>query len=522
MPRFSCHVARLPGVTLRTAPPARWEAWRLWLAALPVLPFLSVVALTGLANLRTLPGAARAVITVYVVCQQLAALLTPTPLSSSLLALARSALLLGLVGLGARWGSERFWRPLGVGLAVVFGVAVLSTLTLLGGQLLTQRLSHPYYTPISLGIAGAFGVWLALFAGGARAWRWALGGAALLTLLLSGSRGPLLTLTVGIVAGLLVAARGRAARRTVLGIALGVALLGLLPSVPVLSRLASTDATSRDVVWQDVLSVVRAHPVGGVGAYGLGAALAPPGSSCHLWYALEARGYVCPAWLARAGQPWLIAHNGAMQQLAEGGAIGTFGLFLLLGAVIVGALIRRDAFVASVVFGLLAGNLNDNVTLLPSPFFAELFWLAAGVTLRDFSWSRLPVGAASGALALAVSAFPLIAAQLPAPGANQVRLVELDAARRWNEAGAPYVLHARLALPPGQFRVLLRDCTASCVTAATQLVEARGGAANVWLSSPIFSRPVQRLQLRVLRGTSPPWAITPLLSAEWTVVGKEP
>lgn len=512
-------------MTVETAPSARPETWwRLWLAALPVLPFLSVAGLAGWSQLNTLSSAARAVLVVYVLCQQLAALFTPAPLLSSLLALARSALMLGLIGLGARWASTRFWPPLGLGLVIVFGVALLSTLTLPAGQLLTQRLAHPYYTPISLGVAGVFGVWLALFTRGARAWRWALGLVGLLVLLLSGSRGPLLMLAVGTAAGLLTAARARTARLMALSLALGVVLIGLLPDAPVLSRLTSTDATSRDVVWQDTLSVLRAHPVGGVGPYRLGAVLAPPGGACHLWDALESRGYVCPAWLAQAGQPWLIAHNSVMQQLAESGVIGTFGLFLLLGTAAVGAVARRDPLVVSVVIGLLVGNLNDNVTLLPSPFFAEAFWLATGAALRDFAWPRLSAAISTGAMVLAVSAFPLVAAQLPPPTSNSPRLVGLDAERQLRPGDQePYVLHARLLLAPGTYRVLLRDCPESCVTTAVQTVAApSGGETDVWLSSPLSPQAVQRLQLRVLRGTSPPWAVTPLLSTEWSVRREAP
>ena len=44
-----------------------------------------------------------------------------------------------------------------------------------GSDVLLSRLGHPYMTPITLGLAGTLGIWLALFSRGGLVWRIPLG-----------------------------------------------------------------------------------------------------------------------------------------------------------------------------------------------------------------------------------------------------------------------------------------------------------------------------------------------------------
>ncbi|MEW6422712.1 MAG: O-antigen ligase domain-containing protein, partial [Deinococcota bacterium] len=159
-------------MTRPAAPPApaplRWIPP--WLAALPALYVISPLALLSLPWLRQLPRPAWWVLGFYALSQQLPALFSPEPFLASLLALGRTLLMLGLMGVGVALGDARQLRGMRWGLALVFLTALLYS-GLGGTDLVIGRLSHPYMTPITLGLAGALGVWLALFGAGRLWWR---------------------------------------------------------------------------------------------------------------------------------------------------------------------------------------------------------------------------------------------------------------------------------------------------------------------------------------------------------------
>ncbi|MFD1731404.1 hypothetical protein ACFSC4_10525 [Deinococcus malanensis] len=142
--------------------------------------------------------------------QQLPALLSPSPVEASLLALARTLLIAGLIGVGILLRRSDRLMPLGLGLLAVFATAVAVTLVS-GLPLLGQRLSHPYMTSITLGLAGACSLWLGLFGSGRKAWRLLLGAAGVAILLFSASRAPLLAALVGAGVGVLIRAERRLA-----------------------------------------------------------------------------------------------------------------------------------------------------------------------------------------------------------------------------------------------------------------------------------------------------------------------
>ncbi|MBB5234811.1 O-antigen ligase family protein [Deinococcus budaensis] len=496
--------------------------------ALPLIPGLGVLGLAGVRFWAGLHPVALQVFGWFALTQQVAALLTPDPLLASFLAAARSALLLGLLSLGSRLGSGRaLWPVLFGGVGVGLTALVTSEQFRLGG-LLSARLAHPYLTEVSLGILGTLGVLLSLFT--PMKWIWkvlgVLGFAGLL--LLSGSRGPLLMLGAGLAAGLLLSLTTRRARLTALAVGaalmvLGVAVLGQGQGPEFMARLLTLDSTGRDLVWLNTLTTIQNFPLGGVGPYLLGSTLADPVQTCTLWPTLAEAGYSCPAWLSALGQPWLIAHNGILQQLGESGVIGTAGLLLLWGTVLAATVRRRDPAAAALIAAILIGSLLDNTTLLPSPFFAEVFWLTAGMVLsregRVTSDSFVP-GSLTwrpllwGTSVLGIMGFPLLAA-LRVPSETPVRLVTLNA-DTLVVPNSPYRVYVRLEGAQGPYRLALRTCRTFCQTVAVQAFEVSQGRAEVWLEGQLVPS-AQRMNLLLLPGTAAPWSLRPLAAVQWSV-----
>ncbi|QFP78122.1 O-antigen ligase family protein [Deinococcus sp. AJ005] len=501
------------------APAPLWI--RVWLALLAPLYFFAPVAVFALPTLRRLPRPVWWVLGFYAVTQQLPALLTPEPLINSGLALARTLLMFSFVALGASLNSTRQLAPLGVGLAVVY-VTALGLTGIDGLNPLSQRLGHPYMTPITLGLAGAAGIWMALFAGGKLWWRVPLGTVALGILLLSGSRGPLLAALLGMALGFAV----RQSRRVALGILAGAALLaggfyaGTRLDLPAINRLSNSDTSGRDLVWNNALSVIRSEPISGVGSYRLGARLSPPGEKCTLWPAPDGTLAPCPAWIDRLGQPWLIAHNVTLQQLAETGPLGLLGLFVLLGVGVAAAWRQRDPLGIAVLAGLLVATANDNTLIVPGPFVGELFWVTIGSVLARMPQRSPAVGWAGGAAAaglLAALSFPLLVGALrPAP-TIKASLDALIAPRNVQDT-QNYQAFVRLNLPPGPYRVSLRACQSSCSTIITLPVTApaSGPTPLLKLGGNLYDTATQRVELLVYPGEGSVRP-QPLAQTSWTV-----
>ncbi|MHA0042725.1 O-antigen ligase family protein [Deinococcus sp. PEB2-63] len=488
----------------------------MWLALLAPLYVISPLALVGLANLNALPGAAKILLVVFVLSQQLPALLTETPLQASLSSLVRTLLTAGLVGMGASWQSSNRLMPISVGLVIVMGTAVL--MTLLGGiPLLSSRLSHPYMTPITLGLAGALCIWLALFGQASRAWRLFIGCAGVSVLLLSASRGPLLAAVIGVAAGLLVHS---SRRRVLMGVgaavllAAGISTLSVGEGNGLLTRLVQSDTNGRDLVWANALSAYQSAPLTGVGPYFLGRHLQSPGTSCELWTGPTGT-MTCPSWLKDIGSPWLIAHNGALHQLAETGPLGLAGLFILIGAVVLVAWRSRDALGTAVLSGLLVANMTDNTLIAPSAFYAETFWLIAGVQLsrtRELKFSQ----GLTGAALLALLAFPVWVAALSARPGPPGTLLFIRAPESVTTPQG-YTTYTSWRLVPGQYRLVLRSCLRSCAPVQVTSIDTRGRETiSLEITGSIRNVPLQNLQLQLYPATAGTDAL-PLATHEWSV-----
>jgi hypothetical protein len=516
-----------------------------WLAFLPLIPGLGLLGIVGLRDWRQLEPTALRVFWIFTAAQQCAALLTPSPVLASLTALARSAVILGLLALGARLRHGQALWPVVYGGFVVLLTSLVTSTQLRGGGVFAARLQHPYLTEVTLGVLGVLGILLCIFGPlpGFQGFKWnrAVRVAGVISfaglLLLSGSRGPIVMLLAGLLVAAAVSNVDMAERRAGAirswGFWLVGAVMGLVGIVTVLGhgagflgRLLSTDTTGRDLLWLNVIQTVAAHPFGGVGAYLFGSTLAHPRASCDLWPTLAEAGYQCPAWLAELGQPWLIAHNGVLQQLGESGVVGTAGLLLLWGVVIARLRSGRDSAAAALIVALLVGNFLDDTTVVPSPFFAELFWLAAGtqVAFRTSEsvadgpgrWNRIWPSLVAGSGILMVMGFPLWATLMPTSRPD-VRLDSLSA-DVLSSGKEPYRVHVQLSGKPGSYRLALRACAQYCQTVTVNPVSLGQAPQNIWLQGELSPTPVrQRLSLLLLPALTTPLKIKPLAQEQWTV-----
>ena len=357
-----------------------------WLIALtPVFPPLYLAAFGALGHLRTLPLTARYLLLFFASTQLVAALFTPRPLLSLGLAAARTLLILAMIATGVYLRESRNLRPLLWGQLVIFGTAWGYTLLTQGWAGIQERLGHPYYYVVSLGLVAVMALWITVFWRGGGWWRWPVGGAALATFLAAGSRGPLLALGVGSVAALAFA--GRARRWWVLlpaALVLGLAALTStldLPFKPI-ERLLNDQTSGREYVWRDAVQGWQVSPLGGVGAYQGGPYLTYLfKDGCQLTPTLARNDIACPEGLTRWSSVWLIAHNAWLHWLLETGVIGTLGLVTIMGYALWRAALMGDPLTVAVLYGFTAMNVVDVVIALPSQHFAELWWAVVGITL---------------------------------------------------------------------------------------------------------------------------------------------
>lgn len=504
----------------KTAPP-RWLP--LWLACLPATLIASPAAFLGLTFFRTLPRWLFPLLGFYTLTQVLPAVFAPEPGLALGGALLRTGLILGLLSLGAAMRQTERFRPLALGLIIVY-LTALGFNVVEGLDVFVSRLTHPYMTPITLGLAGALGIWLALFSKGHLAWRVLLGLMATAVLIFSGSRGPLLAALVGTLTAFALQRRQQALLVLLLaGLLAGASVtVGERLGINLLTRLTQTDTSGRDVVWSNTLSVIRAHPLTGVGSYRLGARLTPPGEPCAIFdtYQSQDKPPTCPPWLARLGNPWLIAHNIALQQLAETGPLGLLGLMVLLTAVTVVTLMGRDPFAVAVVTGLLVATVNDNTLLVPSPFFAEVFWLVAGTQLAavrhpSFGWKEGLLGVG---LSLMLCAPLWVARVLPSteksPIAARLSYFNAPATAKSKE---PYSVYVQFSVPDGKYRAVLKSCPNACVTLKTVEFYARSGQSDLMnMTSKVGTSGTRNLVLQLLPGKAT-FRFPVIAQKTWTV-----
>lgn len=343
------------------------------------------MALSCLRQLRTLPVTARYVLFFFASTQLIAALLTPRPLLSLGLAAGRTLLILAMIAAGVYLRDSRNLHPLLWGQLVIFVTAWGYTLSTQGLAGVQERLGHPYYYVVSLGLVAVVALWLIVFwKGGGLWWRLAAGFLALGTFLAAGSRGPLLALGVGSLAALAFMGRRRWWILLPGVLALGLATLTATLNLPLepVERLLNDQTTGREYVWRDAVEGWRTSPLGGVGPYQGGPYLTYLfKDGCQLTPTLERNDIACPESLSRWSSVWLIAHNAWLHWLLEAGVIGLLGLVVVMGYTLWRAVQLSDPFVLAVLFGYTAMNVVDVVIAVPSQHFAELWWVCVGISL---------------------------------------------------------------------------------------------------------------------------------------------
>ncbi|WP_168733468.1 O-antigen ligase family protein [Deinococcus sp. Arct2-2] len=441
----------------------------LWLGVLPLIPGAGLLSLLALPRFRRLPVGWRALLAAFLALQLLAALLSPQPLLSLPLALIRGGLVVALIVAGYMLGHTRAVRPVLLGYSVVALTAFATTVVLHPAAVFTTRLVHPYYTSVSLGLAGTLGLLLAVtWRGGPWVWRVVGGGLSLGMFLWSGSRGPLIALVAGLAAALVVGLRSQWKASLLALAGTAVLVLGLQTAVPggVTSRFLENTLNGRGIFWADALSAGRLHPWGGTGPYQLGPAFSTQYSdaSCKLWLPVQTYGLEggCPPALDALRGAWLIAHNTAFHLLGETGIIGLSGWLALMGALALAAWRCRDPLVNGVTWAILAMGLVDTPTFLPNVGHAELYWLLGGVgvalaqknLLADQPAPRLSPAAPLLALALLTYfTLPLWLERVrPSVRAGVPILRALTLPTRLT-AGENVTLFLKADLPQGKFRV---------------------------------------------------------------------
>ncbi len=504
-----------------SSPAPRWGP--AWLALLPALPFTGLFGVLGLREVRFFPALTRQLMIVFALSQLVPALLSPDPVLATGMAVLRTLLVVGLIGAGGLLNPAHS-RWIGVGVFVTILLAAAATLVQ-GSDLYVGRLQHPLFTSVTFGVLAAWGVWLAAFGPGGPLWRAVLGVSSVAAVVLSGSRSALLATAVGLVAAGVLQASRRPRRGALLaGVAVtalgALALLTFGRQLAPVAHLLQLDANGRQVIWTNSLAVQHSAPWTGVGPYRLGAALAIPGD-CQFLPTQSPTKQGCPAWFERLGSPWLVAHNGPLHGLVEGGPAGLAGTVILIAFALVTAVSRRDPLAVAALTGLLMTNVNDNTWLVPSPGIGELFWVCVGGQLRHLELrgdrpSRV-LGlrtAAVGSAAVLVMSVPLLlllrGTAQPAPGLHFFFAPPSAAAKG-------YRVMADLDLPDGTYLAAVNSCLGGTCRPLTS-APIRAADRHAWLDwtdLQLADAPVQTLQLLVF--SMKPDILRPLGEYRWTV-----
>ena len=357
-----------------------------WLIAfVPVFPPLYLIAFAALRYWRSLLPPARTIILIYLGTQALAALFTPQPLLSLILALLRGVFVVSLILSGAYLKRSRELHYLLPGLVIVLALAFLSTYFAHGSHWWQYRLIHPYYTQTSVGLVAALTLLIVIESRISLLWRFLIGLVALAALVLSGSRGALALFLVGEAAAVLMQEKRLYKTLVTSGVFAALILVIYKTANHVFSvrHLFYLGLSGRDRIWKGALAAIRSHPWGGVGPYQLGPWLDYRNGNFALWEGATALGFHFPAWAKKLNGAWLIAHDIFLHSLGESGVIGTLGFLALLCLIGYAVIRARDPLLAAIFFGYLVMGLVDNPIAVPSLFFAEVFWVAGGMALAQ-------------------------------------------------------------------------------------------------------------------------------------------
>lgn len=510
------------------------------LGLLPIIPPLALLSLWNLKDLKQLPKPWLTLLGVFLGTQLLAATLTPDPRLSVPLALARAALTVALLLTGYTLGTTRALRPALIGYALVALTAFATTLLLHPTEALNTRLIHPYYTSVSLGLAGTLGLLLAVTWQGGPLWWRTLGGLTSLSMFLwSGSRGPLIALIAGLIAALAVSLKSQWRPALIALTGAAALIFALQTNAPgglttnVTGRFMENTLTGRGAYWADALNTTRTHPWGGVGPYQLGPHLTTQYSptSCQLWLKKDRYGLnTCPPTLNQLRGMWLIAHNTAFHLLGETGIVGLSGWLALMGALALTTWRSRDPLLNALTWATAAIGLVDNPTLLPNLGHAELYWLAGGLAIAQTQHSKhptthtlnlAPAAPLIGCVLLVYFTLPLWLDRIkPPPTPNLPTFQAITMPTQLN-AGEATSLFMQASIPAGQYPYTLQACPTSqpCQTLTSGTLN---GPQTTWTQLWFTAPPAGTYQLTLrLSNPNPHLSIErPLAERSWAIESK--
>lgn len=368
------------------------------IALVPIAPPLYVVGLRAVTLWRELPLLTQRILLIFIVLQGLSGLFTPEPLLSVPFALLRGAFIGAMICAGFYLGNTRAFQALLWGEIATLIIALVTTVLRHGEGFWNIRLEHPLYWPVSIGLSAALAFLFAFVREDfPRLLRGSLISLSILGLLLSGSRAAQGAAVLGALVICLRLLNPRAWRRfaTSLGIAvlISVGVSYLTPGQTAvgsgqnpIARSIDTglDLNGRGVIWGQAWNAFLEHPLGGVGVFQIGPSLPALMLPCKLFPPVEPFG-PCPPLLEKLNGAWNIAHNVFLHGLAETGVLGLLGWLALLGFLGFAAYHSGEPLLLGLYVAFMTVNMVDNSTLVPSPHYAEVFYVAMGIAVALMS-----------------------------------------------------------------------------------------------------------------------------------------
>ena len=478
---------------------------KFWVMSIPLLTFTSIFAAFNILRLKELPRLAVIVIVLFGITQVLPSFLTPEPLLNVGLAIVRLILIIGLIGTGLLidW-TENLWF-LSLGLIFLQTISLIYTLSE-NADLFNVRLIHPFMTTTAVGLSGAFGLWIGLFGRNFKTVKFVLIAWSFFALVFSGSRTAILSAVVPILIVFIINNLRIVYIRLII-IVVAFVIPPLLVSTKIIqsdtfARLIQPSVSGRDIVWYDTYTVVRKFFWSGVGSYRLGKYISQPEQVCGTFTNADGSLQSCPQIIRKLGNPWVIAHSGLLQQFAETGFLGVFGLLGFLTIIISVALQQDNRLLMCIVIGSVIANIQDNTLIVPSSYHAELFWLTVGTILKDIGrfdvkWRPLVIAAA----AMSTWLLPLVYLSFWSTGGRfggKRGQLDFIYAPRVANLEFPYKVIARIILPSGMYRAVLSSCYLGCVSIRQIEFKSEGVNNTVQFNEFLSKVPDQQLQLRIL------------------------
>ncbi|WP_162145444.1 O-antigen ligase family protein [Deinococcus ficus] len=351
----------------------------------------------GLRKINSLPSFLKVVVIIFCLSHVGAALLSPSLFTATIWTIFRLFILVGLISYGSHLKDLRGIRFLAIGILASELLAIFFTITVDSG--LTSRLKHPYMTSVSLGLVGSFGIWISVLGRDLlwKTWNLALSlllfSLSTLVVLFSGSRSAVAATIIGLIFAAITFERKQAIKTLfaiLIIIAVYILLLGF-SNVGFLFRILDGNTSGRSAIWYSALSLIKSQPYSGIGAYQFGNYNNGIQEGCASFNS-EAVIDNCRGIIDIIGTPWIITHNATLQELVEFGFLGIASFYVLLGLILYAAIKTRIPLVLAFVVGMMCMSLYDNVLIVPSPFFAEVFWVIGGyciarvkLNLRQFT-----------------------------------------------------------------------------------------------------------------------------------------